>query len=187
MYGPGYDPESVPALVASGCQLVCFTTGRGSVLGNAIAPVVKIATNSPMYRRMSNDMDINAGDVAGWRSQPVQSWAGRSSRNPVGRFRAMDQCRRKRPPRIHHLVRRRYIALSACSTKNRQVPCSPRSKPISLARQCFPGRDGRPGRQYPAVSGWAARPAAPLYPGRVWNMTLPGRAMRQSMSGTEPG
>ncbi len=63
MYGPGYDPESVPALVSSGCQMVCFTTGRGSVLGNAIAPVVKIATNTAMYRRMSDDMDINAGEV----------------------------------------------------------------------------------------------------------------------------
>jgi altronate hydrolase len=63
MYGPGYDPESVPAMVASGCQIVCFTTGRGSVLGNAVAPVIKIASNSPMYRRMSGDMDVNAGLV----------------------------------------------------------------------------------------------------------------------------
>ncbi len=63
MYGPGYDPESVPAMVSSGCQLICFTTGRGSVLGNAIAPVVKIASNSEMYRRMSTDMDVNAGAV----------------------------------------------------------------------------------------------------------------------------
>lgn len=63
MYGPGYDPECVPGQVASGCQVVCFTTGRGSVLGNAIAPVIKIASNSPMYRRMSTDMDVNAGAI----------------------------------------------------------------------------------------------------------------------------
>ncbi len=63
MYGPGYDPESVPAMVAAGCQVVCFTTGRGSVLGNAIAPVIKIASNSAMYNRMSTDMDVNAGVV----------------------------------------------------------------------------------------------------------------------------
>jgi altronate hydrolase len=63
MYGPGYDPESVPAMVASGCQIVCFTTGRGSVLGNAVAPVVKIASNTPMYKRMHTDMDVNAGAV----------------------------------------------------------------------------------------------------------------------------
>ena len=63
MYSPGYDPESVPGKVASGCQIVCFTTGRGSVLGNAIAPVIKIASNSAMYRRMHTDMDVNAGEV----------------------------------------------------------------------------------------------------------------------------
>jgi altronate hydrolase len=63
MYGPGYDTESVPALVAGGCQIVCFTTGRGSTLGNAIAPVVKIATNTPMFERMQDDMDVNAGEV----------------------------------------------------------------------------------------------------------------------------
>jgi len=63
MYSPGYDPESVPGKVAAGCQMVCFTTGRGSVLGNAIAPVVKIASNSPMYQRMHTDMDVNAGEV----------------------------------------------------------------------------------------------------------------------------
>lgn len=63
MYGPGYDPESVPAMVASGCQMVCFTTGRGTGLGNAIAPVLKISSNSNMGRRMSDDMDINAGEV----------------------------------------------------------------------------------------------------------------------------
>jgi altronate hydrolase len=63
MYGPGYDPESVPAMVASGSQIVCFTTGRGSVLGNAIAPVIKIASNTPMYQRMHTDMDYNAGAV----------------------------------------------------------------------------------------------------------------------------
>ncbi len=63
MYGPGYDIESVPALVAGGCQVVCFTTGRGSTLGNALGSVIKIATNSTMYERMSDDMDINAGAV----------------------------------------------------------------------------------------------------------------------------
>jgi len=63
MYGPGYDQESVPPLVAGGCQVVCFTTGRGTGIGSAIAPVIKIASNSPMYQRMKDDMDVNAGDV----------------------------------------------------------------------------------------------------------------------------
>jgi altronate hydrolase len=63
LYCPSYDQESVPALVASGCQIVCFTTGRGTGIGNAIAPVVKIGSNGALYRRMSGDIDLNAGVV----------------------------------------------------------------------------------------------------------------------------
>lgn len=61
MYGPGYDQESIPPLVAGGCQVICFTTGRGTGIGSAIAPVIKIASNSVMYRRMQDDIDVNAG------------------------------------------------------------------------------------------------------------------------------
>jgi altronate hydrolase len=61
MQGPGYDQESTPGLVAAGAQIVGFTTGRGTTIGNAIAPVIKIASNTPTYERMRNDLDINAG------------------------------------------------------------------------------------------------------------------------------
>ncbi len=68
---PGYDPPSVTGLVGAGCQLVCFTTGRGSVFGNAIAPVIKIASNDALYARMPGDMDLNAGAViSGARTLP---------------------------------------------------------------------------------------------------------------------
>ncbi len=60
---PGYDPASVTGLVAGGCNLVCFTTGRGSCFGCKPAPTIKIATNTPMYERMVDDMDINAGRI----------------------------------------------------------------------------------------------------------------------------
>ena len=60
---PGHDPVSVTGLVAGGCNLVVFTTGRGSCLGFKPAPVLKIATNSTMYRRMEDDMDIDAGVI----------------------------------------------------------------------------------------------------------------------------
>jgi altronate hydrolase len=63
LYCPSYDQESVPALVASGCQIVCFTTGRGTGIGNAIAPVIKIGSNGSLYRRMAGDIDLNAGAV----------------------------------------------------------------------------------------------------------------------------
>jgi altronate hydrolase len=64
---PGYDPISVPGLVAAGAQVVCFTTGRGTPLGNAIAPVIKIASHDELAQRMAGDMDFNAGVVLGGR------------------------------------------------------------------------------------------------------------------------
>jgi altronate hydrolase len=63
MDSPGYDPCSITGQVASGANLVCFTTGRGSVYGCKPAPSIKLATNTPMYRRMEEDMDVNCGVV----------------------------------------------------------------------------------------------------------------------------
>jgi len=63
MQGPGYDQESTPGLVAAGATLVVFTTGRGTTIGNAIAPVIKLASNSSVFQRMSNDIDLSAGGV----------------------------------------------------------------------------------------------------------------------------
>jgi altronate hydrolase len=63
MDSPGYDPISVTGQVAGGCNLVAFTTGRGSVFGFRPAPSIKIATNSSTYERMAEDMDLNAGRV----------------------------------------------------------------------------------------------------------------------------
>ena len=63
MQGPGYDQESTPGLVAAGATVVVFTTGRGTTIGNAIAPVIKLASNSPIFQRMSNDLDLSAGGV----------------------------------------------------------------------------------------------------------------------------
>jgi altronate hydrolase len=60
---PGYDPASVTGLVAGGCNVVCFTTGRGSVFGCKPVPSLKLATNTPLYNRMTDDMDINCGPI----------------------------------------------------------------------------------------------------------------------------
>jgi altronate hydrolase len=60
---PGYDPVAATGQVAGGANLVCFTTGRGSVFGMKPAPSIKLATNTPMYERMSEDMDVNCGTV----------------------------------------------------------------------------------------------------------------------------
>ena len=63
MDSPGYDPVSVTGEVASGATVVCFTTGRGSVFGYKPAPSIKLATNTKLYEHMSEDMDINCGEV----------------------------------------------------------------------------------------------------------------------------
>ena len=60
---PGFDPCSITGMVAGGAQIVLFTTGRGSCYGCKPSPSIKIATNSPMFHRMSDDMDINAGKI----------------------------------------------------------------------------------------------------------------------------
>lgn len=61
---PGYDPVSVTGMVAGGANVVCFTTGRGSVFGCKPTPCLKLATNSVVYNRMADDMDINCGRIA---------------------------------------------------------------------------------------------------------------------------
>ncbi|WP_116950212.1 UxaA family hydrolase [Jiangella endophytica] len=61
---PGYDPVSVTGMVAGGANVVCFTTGRGSVYGCKPVPSLKLATNTAVYQRMTEDMDLNCGVVA---------------------------------------------------------------------------------------------------------------------------
>ncbi|HUR97349.1 MAG TPA: UxaA family hydrolase [Pyrinomonadaceae bacterium] len=63
MQGPGYDQESTPGLVAAGATAIIFTTGNGTTIGNAIAPVIKLASNNRVFERMSKDIDISAGNI----------------------------------------------------------------------------------------------------------------------------
>ncbi|MBL6458932.1 altronate dehydratase [Belnapia sp. T6] len=60
---PGYDPVAATGQVAGGANLLCFTTGRGSVFGCKPTPSIKLATNTAMYERMVDDMDINCGTI----------------------------------------------------------------------------------------------------------------------------
>ncbi|MER9820239.1 altronate dehydratase family protein [Mesorhizobium sp. M0129] len=60
---PGYDPVSATGQVAGGANLICFTTGRGSVFGCKPTPSIKLASNTPMYERMKDDMDVNCGEI----------------------------------------------------------------------------------------------------------------------------
>jgi altronate dehydratase large subunit len=63
MDAPGYDTESMTGVAAGGCQVMIFTTGRGNPIGFPIVPVIKVASTTQMYRRMEDDMDINAGVI----------------------------------------------------------------------------------------------------------------------------
>ncbi len=63
MDSPGYDPVAATGQIASGANLICFTTGRGSMFGSKPAPTIKLASNTPMFERLRQDMDINCGAI----------------------------------------------------------------------------------------------------------------------------
>jgi altronate hydrolase len=63
MDSPGYDPVACTGQIASGANLICFTTGRGSMFGSKPAPTIKLASNTPMYLKLEEDMDINCGAI----------------------------------------------------------------------------------------------------------------------------
>ena len=63
MDSPGYDPVAATGQIASGANLICFTTGRGSMFGSKPAPTIKLASNTAMYERLRDDMDINCGTI----------------------------------------------------------------------------------------------------------------------------
>jgi altronate hydrolase len=67
---PGYDPPCTTGLIAGGANVLVFTTGRGSVLGLKPTPCIKVATNTPMYERMIDDMDLDAGPIL--EGEPVE-------------------------------------------------------------------------------------------------------------------
>jgi altronate dehydratase large subunit len=60
---PGHDPESVTGLAAGGAQIIAYTTGRGTPLGSAVTPVIKISSNSTVCSRMRDNIDLNAGQI----------------------------------------------------------------------------------------------------------------------------
>ena len=60
---PGYDPVCATGQVAGGANVICFTTGRGSAYGCAPSPSLKLATNTALWQRQDDDMDINCGEI----------------------------------------------------------------------------------------------------------------------------
>jgi galactarate dehydratase len=60
---PGYDPVAVTGQIAGGCNILCFTTGRGSTTGYKPVPCIKLASNTQMYQAMAEDMDLDCGGI----------------------------------------------------------------------------------------------------------------------------
>lgn len=63
MDSPGFDPVSVTGQIASGANVVCFTTGRGSAFGSKPSPCIKLASNTALYKKMQGDVDVNCGAI----------------------------------------------------------------------------------------------------------------------------
>jgi altronate dehydratase large subunit len=70
MDGPGYDSESMAGIAACGCQMILFSTGRGTPVGFPAVPVMKISTSTRLYRALEGDIDVNAGSILEGKSVP---------------------------------------------------------------------------------------------------------------------
>jgi altronate dehydratase len=73
---PGYGPTSMAGMVTGGTNIICFITGRRSVFGCKPVPSIKLASNTPFYRYMEEDMDINCGTIADVEATSRGRWGG---------------------------------------------------------------------------------------------------------------
>jgi altronate dehydratase len=115
---PGFDPCSVTAQVASGANVVAFTTGRGSAFGYKPSPSIKLSSNSETYARMKDDIDIDCGTIATGETRHRTKGRGDSRLSPQGRVGTQKQERTARlwRRRIHTLAHWRgdVAVLGAC-------------------------------------------------------------------------
>ena len=95
------DNAEIAELIASGAQVILFSTGRGSVVGSAIAPVIKVCANPDTYRRMEDDMDVDAGRIL----------EGRATLADVGReiYRLIEQVGNGAPTKSEALGHQEFI------------------------------------------------------------------------------
>ena len=152
MQGPGYDQESTPGLVAAGSQLVVFTTGRGTTIGNAISPVVKLASNTAVHQRMSRDLDLSAGGIIDGTETIEQVGSAYSSTSS-----AWHPAKCSQRPRKASTANSRSGPSSRCRSEEACRPPAPGSRP----RAPFGSGAARPGgRALDACGAWSLEPGA---------------------------
>ena len=95
------DNAEIVELIACGAHVILFTTGRGSVVGSAISPVIKVCANPDTYRRLQDDMDVNAGGILEGTSTVDGVGRGNFCAGPPGCGRATNKIRSPGPPGIH--------------------------------------------------------------------------------------
>ena len=105
---PGFDPVSATGQIAGGANLIAFTTGRGSMFGSKPAPCIKLATNTPMFNTLEEDMDINCGEILDGTASVQEMGAAHLRAVPAHRLRRAVQEREARPgrPRVRALADR---------------------------------------------------------------------------------
>ena len=104
MDSPGFDPCSATGQVASGATMIAFTTGRGSAFGCKPSPSIKLSSNTEIYRRMEDDIDIDCGPIA----------TGEASIEAEGRARSSTTCSRSPPAGAPRARRSATAAPSSC-------------------------------------------------------------------------
>ena len=178
MQGPGYDQESTPGLVAAGAQVVVFTTGRGTTIGNAIAPVVKLASNTGVHARMSRDLDLSAGGIidgtetidAGRRAR-VRPRAARRLGRGAGQGRG-DQA-----PRVRHLGRAIGVALMRAAVLVAPGRMHVRDVPVVAARaqRSAAARRAPSGSAAPTSTSSAGTATTTATPAAAWSRSTSRR------------
>ncbi len=132
--------------IASGANLICFTTGRGSMFGSKPAPTIKLASNTPMFKRLEEDMDINCGLVIDGDADGAADGPAHLRADPAPRLGRADEERAARPgrPRVRALAPgHRELKRSARAGPRRpgaceshRPPCRPAAPPGAADRPC---------------------------------------------------
>ena len=156
---PGYDPVSATGQVAGGANMICFTTGRGSAYGCAPSPSLKLATNSALWQRQEEDMDINCGEIVDGKAS-IQEMGQRIFELVLATAsgeQTQEREARLRAERVRALAGRRGdVSAMATRPSQRSDPAHP-AAPASCRPPAAPPTEAAPGGRQPGA-GQPQRP-----------------------------